>query len=410
MLVYLRCFSLITTCLLAPSFLANTAAQSPAYRFTSHQSAVRVPIELANDLVVLKVRVNNSRPLHFIFDTGASISVIDPQSAKALGLRAKGKLDLAATGGSVQSGLIGPVSLSLTGVTVFNQTLATIDLDAFAPLFGYKIDGIIGHDFINNFVVEIDYAASLMNLYETGSYKYSGSGESIPIELVEKTPFARARIVLNGREPVEGKFEVDTGGTGNLFLNTPFVKKHKMLETLTTQAQSKLGGAGGSSAAVKAHVPAVELGSFVLKNPLVVFAQGTEGSEGSAEYDGELGSRFFSQFKMILDYSRSQMILERNGNVSSGKDLSGLEIVAEPPRFRTYVVNNVEPNSPAAAAGVQEEDTIVAVDGGPTARLTLRELRRLFMQAGERVLSVKRGSKTIRLRMQLRSAAAVERI
>src|SRR6185295_18571193 len=173
------------------SNLSHTAAQNRAYRFTAGQSSIGVPFELANDLIVLKVRVNSSRPLHFIFDTGASISVMDPQSAKALGLRAKGKLNLDATGGSVQSGLIGPVSLSLVGVTVFKQPLATIDLDAFAPLFGYKIDGVIGYDFIKNFVVEIDYAASLLNLYETGSYKYSGAGESIPIELVEKTPFVR---------------------------------------------------------------------------------------------------------------------------------------------------------------------------------------------------------------------------
>lgn len=402
MLVYVRWFTLITTCLL--TFVASTTAQSPAYRFASGHSSLRVPLELGNNLIIVKARVNSSRPLHFIFDTGASISVIDPQSAKALGLRAKGKLKLEATGGSVQSGLIGPVSLSLAGVTVFNQTLATVDLDVVAPLFGFKIDGIIGHDFINNFVIEIDYAAGLMNLYETNSYTYSGAGESIPIELVEKTPFARARIVLNGREPIEGKFEVDTGGTGILSLNTPFVSKHKMLETLTTHAESKLGGAGGSSAAVKAHVDAVGLGSLIIKNPLVVFAQGTEGNEGSTESDGELGGGLFSQFKMILDYSRSKIILERNENVSTAKDLSGLEIVAEPPRFRTFVVNSVAENSPASAVGVQEEDTIIAVDGQPTARLTLRELRRLFTTAGERVLSVRRGSKMIRLRMQLRSS------
>jgi len=327
--------------------------------------------------------------------------VIDPQSARALGLRAKGKLKLDATGGSVQSGLIGPVSLSLGAVTVFKQPLATIDLDAFAPLFGYKIDGIIGHDFINNFVVEIDYAAGLMSLYETGSYKYAGAGESIPIEMVEKTPFVRGRIALNGREPIEGKFEVDSGATGILNLNTPFVNKHKMLETLTMHGQSKLGGVGGAAEAMKAHVPAVEFGSLVVKNPLVVFAQGTEGSESSAEYDGELGAGFLSQFKMILDYSRSQMILERSQSVSTLKDLSGLDIVAEPPRFRTYVVNSVAADSPAAAVGVQEEDTIVAVDGRSTARVTLRELRRLFTQPGERVLSVRRGMKTIRVRLRL---------
>jgi len=400
MLVYVRWLILITACLLTPAIL--TPAQSPAYRFTAGQSSVRVPIELANDFIVLKVRVNRSRPLHFIFDTGASISVIDPQTAKALGLRAKGKLKLGATGGSVQSGLIGPVSLSLAGVTVFKQPLATIDLDAFAPLFGYKIDGIIGYDFINNFVVEIDFAAGLMSLYETGSYKYAGAGESIPIELVEKTPFVHVRIGLNEREPIVGKFEVDSGATGILSLNTPFVNKHKMLGTLTTHAQSKLGGAGGSAEAVKAHVSTVELGSLVVKNPLVVFAQGTEGSESSAEYDGELGAGFLSQFKTILDYSRSQMILERSQIVSTTRDLSGLDIVAEPPRFRTYVVNSVAADSPAAVVGVQEEDTIVAVDGQPTARLTLKELRRLFTQAGERALIVRRGSKTIRLRMRLK--------
>lgn len=399
MLVYIRWLILITVCLLTPAIL--TPAQSPAYRFTASQSSVRVPIELANDLIVLKVRVNRSRPLHFIFDTGASISVIDPQTAKALGLRTKGKLKLDATGGSVQSGLVGPVSLSLAGVTVFRQPLATIDLDAFAPLFGYKIDGIIGFDFINNFVVEIDFAAGLMSLYETGSYKYAGAGESIPLEFVEKTPFVHVRIGLNGREPIEGKFEVDSGATGILSLNTPFVNKHKMLERVTTHAQSKLGGAGGAAEAVKAHVSTVELGSLEVKNPLVVFAQGTEGSESSAEYDGELGAGFLSQFKTILDYSRSQMILERNQGVSTTRDLSGLDIVAEPPRFRTFVVNSVAADSPAAAVGVQEEDTIVAVDGQPTERLTLKELRRLFTQPGERALNVRRGSKTIRLRMRL---------
>ena len=386
MFTYIRWLTLVAACLVCPTFLANA------------QTAV--PFELSGDLIILKVRVNRSRPLKFIFDTGASISVIDPQSARSLGLRAKGKLKLDATGGSVQSGLIPRVSLSVSGATVFNQTIATIDLDAFAPLFGFKIDGIIGHDFINNFVVEIDYASRVMNLFETRGYKYHGAGESIPIEIVEKTPYVRGRIVLNGREPIEGKFEIDTGGTGILNLNTPFVDKHKMLETLAKSTEGKLGGAGGSAATVKAHVPAVAMGSFAIKDPLVVFARGTEGSESSTEYDGSLNNGFLSEFKVILDYSHSQMILERNYKASP--DLSGLDIVAEPPRFRTFVVNAVEENSPAAVAGIREEDTIIAIDGQPTARLTLRELRHLFTQPGEHVLDVKRGIRIMQLRMRLK--------
>jgi hypothetical protein len=396
MFTYIRWLILVASCLLGPIFLAITSAQT---RFTSGASAPGVPFELSGDLIILKVRVNRSKPLHFIFDTGAGISVIDPQSARALRLRPKGKLKLDATGGSVQSRLIESVSLSVPGVEVFNQTLATIDLDAFAPLFGFKIDGIVGHDFINNFVVEIDYASGVMNLFGPQGYQYHGAAESIPIEIVDKTPFVRGRIVLNGREPIEGKFEIDTGGTGILNLNTPFVNKHKMLETLATQTQSKMGGAGGLSAAVKAHVPVIEVGSFAIKNPLVVFAQGTEGNENSTEFDGSLDDGFFSQFKVILNYSRSQILLERNHRAST--DLSGLEIVAEPPRFRTYVVNAVEENSPAAVTGIQEEDTIIAIDGQPTTRLTLRELRRLFTQPGDHLLKIKRDSKTIQVRIRL---------
>jgi hypothetical protein len=387
MFTCIRWLTLIAAVLVCPTFLAD--------------AQTRVPFELSGDLILLKVRVNRSRPLNFIFDTGASVSVIDPQSARALGLRAKGKLKLDATGGSVQSGLIKSVSLSVSGATVLNQTLATIDLDAFAPLFGFKIDGIIGHDFINHFVVEIDYASGVMNFFETQHYEYHGGGESVPLEIVEKTPYVRGRIVLNGREPIEGKFEIDTGGTGILNLNTPFVNKHKMLETLSKQAQGKMGGAGGSAATVKAHVLAVELGTLAIKDPLVVFARGTEGSEGSTEYDGSLNNGFLSEFKVILDYSRSRVILERNRKAFG--DLSGLEIVAEPPRFRTFVVNAVDDNSPAAAAGIQEEDTILAIDGQSTARLTLRELRRLFTQPGEHLLKIKHDSKTIQVRIRLQA-------
>lgn len=398
MITYVRGLALVGPCLLCLTLLvsAQTAAD---YHFTSGHSAPGVPFELSGELMLVKVRVNRSKPLNFIFDTGAAISVIDPRTAKALGLRAKGKLKLDATGGSVQSGLIEKVSLSVAGVEVFNQSLATIDLDAAAPLFGFRIDGIIGHDFINHFVVEINYASSVMSLYEAQSYKYSGAGESIPLEIIDKTVFVRGRIVLNGRGPIEGKFEVDTGGTGILNLNTPFVNQHKMLDTLGKQAQSKLGGAGGLSAAVKAHVLAVEVGSFVIQNPLVVFARGTEGSENSSEYDGVLGDGFFSQFKMILDYSRLRLTLERNERPAM--DLSGLEIVAEPPRFRTYTINAVAENSPAAVAGIHEEDTLIAIDGRGTSRLTLRQLRQLFTHPGTHLLTLRRGSKTIHLRLRV---------
>ena len=84
MLTILRCSALILLL-----FVIGNAQSAPRYRFTSGHSALNVPIELSNNLIVLQVRVNRSKPLNFIFDTGAGISVIDPQSARAL-VRATG--------------------------------------------------------------------------------------------------------------------------------------------------------------------------------------------------------------------------------------------------------------------------------------------------------------------------------
>jgi hypothetical protein len=42
---------------------------APGVRFVSGQSALKIPFELSNNFILLQVRVNDSRPLWFIFDT-----------------------------------------------------------------------------------------------------------------------------------------------------------------------------------------------------------------------------------------------------------------------------------------------------------------------------------------------------
>jgi PDZ domain-containing protein/aspartyl protease len=376
---------------------------SPRFRFTAGKSALKIPFDLSNNLIILQVRVNKSRPLNFIFDTGAGVSVIDPKTARALRLKEQGKLKLGATGGSVESGLIKGVSLGIPGVEVFDQTISTVSLESLTPLFGFRLDGIIGHDFIKNFVVEIDYPAGLINLREPQSYTYSGPGESVPITFMENTPFVRATVLVKGRDPIEGKFEVDTGGNGTLNVNTPFVNTHKLLEAVPNLMQSKLAGAGGASQAAKGRVAGVKVGSFVVEDPLVVFAQGTEGNESSIEFDGELGGAFFRRFKLILDYSRSRIILERYNGVLEVEDASGMEVFAEGANLRTFVVNDVTPNSPASDAGLQEEDIIVSLNGRPAASFTLKQLRQMFTHDGtEYTLGIKRGEKLMRVKIKLR--------
>src|SRR5438309_7518892 len=60
-------------------------------RFDLGNSALRIPLEIDNNLILLRVNVNGSKPLKFIFDTGATLSAISSKRAAEWGLKSQGQ-------------------------------------------------------------------------------------------------------------------------------------------------------------------------------------------------------------------------------------------------------------------------------------------------------------------------------
>lgn len=291
----------------------------PAVRFNSGKSALKIPLDIDNSIIRMQVRVNDSKPLKFIFDTGASISAISSQRAAELGLKTQGQVHGNATGGTIQASFTKNVSLSVQGAEVSNLLIASFPFNT-PP--GFEFDGIIGCDFINQFVVEIDYLNKIMNLYSPRTYTYSGKGEIIPLLLdAGRTPLVNTKIILEGRDPVEARLEVDTGADGTFVINSPLVKKQKLAEAILKTGQSNNKGAGGEQTLFFGLVKAVRLGRLVFDKPPVGLSQDTEGAGASEENDGVIGGEILRRFKVILDYSRKRMILEPNQNFNDPYDV-----------------------------------------------------------------------------------------
>jgi hypothetical protein len=166
-----------------------------------------------------------------------------------------------------------------------------------------------------------------MNLYDPRTYTYSGKGEVIPLLLATgKTPLVNTKIILEGRAPVEARLEVDTGADGTFVINSPLVKKQKLVEAILKTGQSNNNGAGGEQKLLVGRVKAVQLGRLVFDSPPVGLSQDTEGSGASEENDGVLGGEILRRFKVILDYSRKQMILVPNKNFNDpyNVEMSGI--------------------------------------------------------------------------------------
>jgi C-terminal processing protease CtpA/Prc len=120
---------------------------------------------------------------------------------------------------------------------------------------------------------------------------------------------------------------------------------------------------------------------------------------------GTIGGEIFRRFRAIFDYSRGQLILEKNRYFDEPYtyDASGLFLVAEGTHFQSLKILRVTEGTPAADAGLQEGDVISHIDDQPTDRFTLDRIRQMFRQAGQiYTLTIERDGKTSKVTIALR--------
>ena len=390
----------------AQDAIRNKPRQKPVipaqnYHFTSGNSALEIPFQLSSNLVLVQLRLNNSRPLWFLLST-ASTSIIDDRIAKELRLPVRGKEKSTAENGNGAASISG-VSLALPGVTIFNQALAVLPLEFISSVMGQPIAGVIGYDFIGRFVIEVDYARRKMNVYAPATYRYSGSGEILPIRFMDERPFVAVKITMEGGEAVEGAVELETASSAVLVVQRSFAEAHQLLKSVKGFRLGHAGSSEGSmSRTLQGRVRNIQVGQFTIDNPLVSFSQA---EDKKADGDGQLGGEVLRRFRLILDYSRQLIIFESNKHLVEPveTDMSGFELVAEGEGLKTLVINEVLANSPAAEAGLHEEDELTAIDGRPVTELSLEQIRQMLKQEGkEYVLKLKRGSRALEVRLKTR--------
>lgn len=374
-------------------------AQLPPRQTPAVHAVVTVDFSLYGPIILVPLHVNDSKTLWFELDSGFQNSVIDPKWVKPLGLKAGQKQRVAAPGGVIERATVTGATLRLPGLDISNQVFSAIDQSVFGPFFGHQVDGILGYDFLNRFVVQIDYARRRLTLYETGAYEYVGSGEAIPIDLSSRQPYVTATVRRSDEITASGRFEIDTGSMDTVNLNTPFAEANRIPTPGAPSLAVRGRSLGGETTALLTRIGSLELGSIRLERPVTSIV--TDEVDRAGQISGEVLRRF----TVIFDYSRRRMILEKNRHFAEPfeADMSGCFFVAAGSRLEQRKAFLVIQSSPADRAGVRAGDILEAVDGRPASGFSLNELREMLKKEGRSYrMTFRRDGRQFRVDLKLR--------
>ena len=381
---------------------ASRTIQTPS-KPVATTAAVSIPFELVARHIVVQVRINNSRPLSFVFDTGDKVGIVDSGVAKELGLNLQGQVRVGGAGSNTLAGsFVQGANWTIPGLEGFSQRIVmALPLGSLAAKFGHDFDGIIGSEFIRQFVVEVDYEKRVIRLHDKDKFSYSGSGEAIPVELDgQGHPLLQAEVTPTGGSAIKGKFVLDLGSGAALALYSPFVSEHRLLGSgLKTIKSIGAGGAGGRTTGQIGRVAELKIGKFKIVSLITLFSEDKSGAFASSVLAGNIGQQIAGKFIVFLDYNRERIIFEPAATFNAPFDRAygGFALSAEDKAYTTFRITEVLENSPASEVGLQTNDLIIRVDDKPASELTLTRLNEMFERPVIYKLTIQRGEKTLQV-------------
>jgi hypothetical protein len=362
-----------------PAHFSPPAPPPLPARWLKREGVARLPFDYSGRHVWVKASINGAPPADFLYDTGASITVIDSAYAARIGLETEGHIEAMGAGSSGAATFAVLKSLRVEsadsdGVELQDQRVGVLSVSGtLAPFFWRDCAGVIGYSFISQFVNEVDFDRSVLTLYDARSFNYQGSGARFPMTMAGTVPVVRMR--LDGK--LEGEFRLDVGSNSTVDLHGPFVREHKLDPGRHGALEVSGAGFGGEFSSKITRLKRIDIGPFGWDDPLVSLSGATVGALASEDFAGNVGNHILERFKCTFDYDRHAVFLEPGAKYAERDHFSrtGLQLARYGDDVRA---GQVVAHSPAASAGIEEGDLVISLEGKPILDYGMDEIDRMF--------------------------------
>lgn len=409
----------------------------------------RVKFQHINNLIIIPAKVNGVE-LSFILDSGVSKPILFNLSEQdSVDIKNVSKITLKGLGDGEPIEALGSRDnvFGIGEITNKKQDIYVV-LDKelnFSPKMGIPIHGIVGYNFFRDFVIEINYVAKNLKIYDPEHYKYKGNkkAETLPLTIENKKAYVVANAVIANSNKVPVKLLLDTGSSDAVWL---FENENKGINVPEQNFTDFLGrGLSGTVNGKRTKIKQLNLGSFSLTDAKAAFPdkESIKGISNLGTRNGSLGGEVLKRFNIIFDYPSNKITLRKNVYFkqpfrfnTSGMELQhdGLRVVEKATtnsrgivknsssngvnndvqiRFQNeivislvpqIVVSEIREDSPAKEAGLEIGDVILSVDRKAVHDYKLQEIKHMLDKVPGRKVTVlvSRNGEKIRFNLRIK--------
>ena len=410
-----------------------------------HQkSKITIPFKLINNLVFIPIKVNGVE-LNFLLDSGVEETILfSMEDKQEVSFNNVEKIKLRGLGSEEEiEGLKSTNNVLESHGLKSTSHLLYIILDQSFNLssqIGIPVNGIIGHRFFKNNLVEINYQRKKLVVHannEKTRSKISKKFTSVPITIERSKPYVYASAVVDNTA-IPAKLLIDIGNSDAFW-----VFENNKIKLPQKNFPDFLGkGFSGDIEGHRAKIEKFSIANFEFKNSIVSFPDSASIRNVKMVPDriGSVGGEILKRFTLVLDYADRKMYLKKNSKFSepftynkSGITVQhkGLQWVQETVRLQTvkvattmndvnsegkkednfrykfslkpvYEIVNIRKNSAAEKCGLQKGDIIVSVNKVLPYKYSLQQINSLLKSSDHPWITLEIERKSLLLRFKLK--------
>jgi hypothetical protein len=330
-----------------------------SFKFDPERAQVLVPVRIGG------------KEYPFVLDTGSTYSVFDASLKRYLGEPLE-TIRPSTPNGPVEMATYSPPDANVGSLPLTSERVLCQDLSFAHEASGYDMYGIVGLDFLAEWIVAIDFDRGRVDILSPASTPRPEWGERIPFAYKDG---GRAYIpAIIGKDARPSFFMVDTGCASTGCLKETLFSQLAGSGDVRATGHVKSATLGGVTSGAIGRISRFRVGNFEHRDLRIMTSRGCN----------VLGYDYLRRYRVTFDFIGGRMFLAKGKHFADhDRGLAcGAHLLFKRDKI---VVDFVDEKSPASTAGVRVDDVLLTLCGRPVSKFKPLEIYNLFRTAGKRI-------------------------